>query len=253
VSDALEANTVTNSQLFRHDAPPAPTFATWVSMRGNSLRGTTAFLGGRPPIGDGQSLADGQNVYGGFIDISSSTADIVPVIGGGTTSSTLAGTCGKPAPGSPYTRLIVDLYEADESPVPQGKRWIASFTDNGSLDGNAAVGAFSFSTAGLGLTSGMKVTITVTYSRDTRPTITSTSRVGNQSTVNVTGGTGPGPTVIYGIQKSGTINGAYSYAAAAVGGSVTFTDNNNPSSFYRVTGPAATGQTSPFSEIYTIP
>ena len=254
VSDALEANVVTNGSLPAHGIPGAPTNGTWISMRGNTLLNTTSASGTRPPLGDGQSTADGQNVYGGFIDISSSTFDIIPVIGLSTTTTTLAGTCGKPLAGSPFTRLIVDLYEADPTPSvePQGKTWLGAYTDNSPADGNPAVGAFSFNTAGLGLTSGKKVTITVTYSKDTNPTISSVSRVGNQTTINVTGGTGPGPVVTYGIYKSSTVTGPYVFAAAAVGGSVTFTDNNSPS-FYRATGPSATGQTSPFSDVFTIP
>ena len=96
------------------------------------------------------------------------------------------------------------------------------------------------------------MTITVTYSKDTQPTISSISRAGNQTTLNVTGGTGPGSAATYGIQKSATVTGPYAYATADAGGLVTFPDNNKPTSFYRATGPAATGQTSPFSDVYTI-
>ena len=98
----------------------------------------------------------------------------------------------------------------------------------------------------------MKLTIAVTYSKDTQPTITSIARTGNQTTLNITGGTGPGPVLTYGIKNSSTVNGSYAYAAAAVGGNVTFTDNN-PASYYRAVGNAATGQTSPFSALVTVP
>jgi hypothetical protein len=256
VSDALEANVVTNSPLFAKN-DPSTLRSTWVSMRGNSLQNTTSQLGSRPPIGDGQAVGDGLNVYDDFIDISGAggTLDIIPVIGAGTVTTTLTGTCGKPASGSPYTRLIVDLYEADTTSgaEPQGKKWLATYTDNSAIDANPTVGAFNFSTAGLGLVSGTKVTIAVTYSRDTQPTISLVSRSGNQTTLSVTGGTGPGPEVIYSIQTSSSVLGPYVYTAAVLGGVVTFTDNNNPNSFYRATGPAATGQTSPFSDVYTIP
>ncbi len=252
VSDALEANTVADAILFDIDTG-ATTNAHWISMRGNSLTNTAGDTGGsRPPIGDGQASADGLDVYANFIDVSgvNGTLDIIPVIGAGTTATSLTGTCGKPL-GVPYTRLIVDLYVADPDPAapPQGMKWLASFTDNSAADSNPAVGAFTFSTAGLGIASGTKVTIAVTYSSDTQPTVGSIKRAGDQTTLSVTGGTGP----TYGIQKSSTVNGPYTFITAAAGGSAVFTDNNSPASFYRATGASATGQTSPFSDVFTIP
>ncbi len=253
VSDDLEANKVVNTSLVKIDQPGAPSNASWVSMRGNSLLNTTSFGGGRPPIGDGQ--IESMNIYAGFIDINgqNGTLDIIPVIGAGTTATTLTGTCGLPA-GAPYTNLFVDLYEADDTPgaTPQGKRWIAGFQDNSKADSNPAVGAFTFSTAGLGITPGTKLTITVTYTKDTAPMVQSVSRAGSQTTLSVTNGVGPGPIVTYGIQKASSVNGSYAFTAAAVGGAATLTDNN-PVSFYRATGPAATGQTSPFSDVFVVP
>jgi len=143
--------------------------------------------------------------------------------------------------------LIVDLYKADGTSVPCGKQWIGSFTDNSAADSNPAVGAFTFNTSGLGLTSGTKVTVTVTYSKDTQPTISSITRNGHQTTLTINGS---GDT--YGIQQSSGVGGPYTFIAAALNGSNTFTDTS-ANSFYRVTGPSATGQTSPFSEVYTIP
>jgi hypothetical protein len=251
VSDALEGNTVADSLLFDFDTS-SPTNTRWISMRGNSLTNTATPDGSRPPLGDGQATADGLDVYTNFIDVSgiNGTLDIIPVIGAATTTSSLTGTCGKPL-GAPYTRLIVDLYQADPDPaaVPQGMKWLGSFTDNSAADSNPAVGAFTFNIAGLGIAHGTKVTIAVTYSRDTQPTIGAIGRTGNQTTLNVTGGTGP----IYGIQNSSTVNGPYTFVAAALGGSAAFTDNNSPASFYRATGASATGQTSPFSNVFTIP
>ena len=253
VSDALEVNKVVNTRLFKHDLPLTPTAASWVAMRGNSLSNSTAFSLTRAPLGDGQSGPDGQNTYAGFVDITGAggALDIIPVITSATTT-TLTGTCGKPV-GAPYTRLFVDLYEADSTPgaEPQGKRWLGGFTDNSAADSNPTVGAFSFSLAGLGIASGTKVTVAVTYSSDVQPVV-SASRVGNQTTLTIAGGTGPGPSVIYGVQRASVVSGPYAPAAAAVGGSVTFTDNNS-TSFYRVLGPAATGETSPFSDVFTIP
>ena len=196
---------------------------------------------------------DGVDQYIQFIDATTGvgTMAFIPVVGAGTTATSLSGTCGLPV-GAPYTNLVVDLYEADPDPThpPQGKRWIASFMDNSAADSNPAVGAFTFSTAGLGLTSGMKVTIAVTYTSDTQPKFASISRAGGQSTVKISN---PGNGT-YGIQKSASVSPtSWASAVAAAYGTATFTDSNNPMSIYRAQGPTATGQTSPFSDVYTIP
>jgi hypothetical protein len=93
------------------------------------------------------------------------------------------------------------------------------------------------------------VTLTVTYSRDTPPTLAAISRAGNQTTLTVTGGTGP----IYGIKRSVVVTGPYTYIAAQTGGSTTFTDNATPASFDVAQGASATGQTSPFATSFKIP
>ena len=174
-------------------------------MRGNSLTNTATPNFSRPPIGDGQQVADyGLEVYEEFIDISGGAQNIIPVIGAATATS-LSGTCGLPL-GAPYTNLVVDLYLADPNAndQPQGIKWLASFTDNSAADSNPAVGAFTFNTAGLGLVSGSKITITVSYTSDPRPIIGSFARAGSQTTINIENG----PTT-YGIQKSSTVNGTY--------------------------------------------
>ncbi|HXP63364.1 MAG TPA: hypothetical protein VN829_22875, partial [Dongiaceae bacterium] len=224
----------------------------WISARGNSLVNTAAPDGSAPPIGDGQTSADGLDIYTNFIDVSGpkGTLDILPVIGAGTTTNFLIGTCGKPL-GAPYTRLMVDLYEADTTPSapPQGKKWLASFTDNSAADLDPAVGSFKFALpAGLA-PSGQSVTIAVTYSRDTQPTVGLVQRAGNLTTLTATGGTGP----IYGIVQSPVVTGPYTYIAAQTGSSTTFTDSAAPASFYRAVGGSATGQTSPFSVLFTMP
>ena len=238
VSDALEGNVVVNSVLF-HATGNSLTNAHWISMRGNSISGSQSQYGGRPPLGDGSP--EGLDVYQQFIDLS--VGAVIPVISGTSTATSLSGTCGVPL-SAPYTNMVVDLYEADANATqPQGKRWIASFADN------SAAGAFTFSTAGLGLTSGMKVTLTVTYNSDTRPKIASVSRNGSQSTVKISN---PGNGT-FGIQKSTAVNSAsWSTVMGAVGGTANFSDAS-PMSFYRAQAPTATGQTSPFSDVYTIP
>lgn len=251
VSDALEGNLAFSETLFAFDTT-WPTNTAWLSMRGNAMTNCISAVDSTPPLGDGyDGDAFGLNTYAQFIDTTgpSGAVPIVPVIGSGTTATTLSGTCGLPL-GAPYTNLVVDLYEADTSlpTIPQGKRWIASFFDNSAADSNLAVGAFTFNTTGLGLTSGMPVTLTVTYISDTRPMIGSIARAGSQTTINIRN---PGA-AIYGIQRSSTVNGTYSFTAAAINGTATFNDSS-ATSYYRATGPTATGQTSPFAAAYTIP
>ena len=254
VSDDLEGNRVFKSTLFTYASTSASN-GRWISVRGNSLVECTSPSVTRPPIGDGQSATEGWYIYTNFIDSSGvfGTLDFIPIIGAGTTATSLKGTCGKPLAG-PYAKAVIDLYEADATVTapPQGKTWIARFEDNSTADSDPAVGAFTFSTAGLGLAAGKLLTIAVTYSRDTGPILGPISRSGTQTTLSVTSSSSPGPTANFGIQKASLVTGPYAYAATAVGGSATFTDNN-PSSFYRATGPTATGMTSPFSDIFTIP
>ncbi len=258
VSDALEGNTVASAQLFTLRDTTSTTNSHWFSMRGNSLTNTATTSASpspanRPPLGDGQSLADGMAVYANFIDVSgvNGALDIIPVIGGATTTTSLSGTCGKPL-GAPYTNLVVDVYLADPDAThpPQGLTWKGTFTDNSAADSNPAVGAFTFDITSLGLAHGAKVTITVTYSSDTAPKIGSVARAGTQSTVKISN---PGAAT-YGIQKSATVSPmSWSSAGAAIGGTATFTDSSSPKSFYRAQGPTASGQTSPFSNVYTVP
>ncbi len=251
VSDALEGNLAFNEILFDFDNNWQTNLA-WISMRGNSMTNCSTPAGSMPPLGDGyDGPSAGLNTYSQFIDTSgpNGAVDILPIIGAGTTATSLSGTCGLPL-GAPYTNLVVDLYEADPTPggAPQGMTWLASFTDNSAADSNPAVGAFTFNNTGLGLTSGEQVTITVTYASDPRPIIGSIARAGNQTTINIRNG----PTT-YAIQKSATVNGTYTNTISMFG-TATFTDNNNPASFYRAAGGGtANGQTSPFSAVYTIP
>src|SRR5207245_726233 len=108
--------------LFDFDSASS-TNSHWLSMRGNSLTNTSSSGLSRPPIGDGQNSSDGRDVYAQFVDVSggSGYAAIIPVIGAGTTTTSLTGTTGLPLV-SPYTNLVVDLYEADPAvgALPQG-------------------------------------------------------------------------------------------------------------------------------------
>jgi hypothetical protein len=220
------------------------TNTTWLSMRGNSLVNTMSFSGTTPPLGDGVDEADGQNWYGNFM----SYTNITPVIATNSTATTLMGTCGA-AVGAPFTNVIVDLYLSDPlgdaAGIPQGKTWLAAFVLS---PADAAAGTFAFDISSLGL-SDTNVTLTVTYISDTPPTLGPIQRAGNQTTLAVTGGTGP----IYGIKQSSVVTGPYTYITNQTGASVTFTDNATPTSFYVAQGGTATGQTSPFAVSFKIP
>ncbi len=248
VSDALEGNSVVNesagSILLFDFANDSTTNSTWFSMRGNSLVNTTSSAGTTPPLGNGEDIADGQDWYTNFMNIT----NITPVIDTNSTATTLLGICGTSV-GAPYTNLIVDVYLSDPlgdtAGVPQGKTWLAAFVESPVA---AAAGTFAFDISSLGL-SGKKVTLTVTYTSDTPPTIGPISRAGDQTTLTVTGGTGP----IYGIKQSSVVTGPYAYIAAQNGASTTFTDNAPTASFYVAQGASASGQTSPFATSFQIP
>ena len=164
VSDALEGNLAINQLLFYYDST-WPTRQAWVSMRGNSLSNCIANSAtARPPLGDGSSSFEGQNTYAQFIDINGAggAMDIIPVIGAGTTTTTLTGTCGKRT--ARYIRVVLDLYEADTTPAvpPQGKKWLGRFMENSAADSNPAEGAFTYDISSLGIASGTQVTIAAT-------------------------------------------------------------------------------------------
>jgi hypothetical protein len=251
VSDALEANSVVDSLLFDSDTGQTTT-AHWVSMRGNSFVNIATPDLSRPPIGDGQSSADGLDTYTNFIDVSgvNGTLDIIPVIGAGTTTTSLTGTCGKRA--ARFMRVVLDLYQADTTPgvPPQGKKWLGSFAENSAADSNPAEGAFTFNIASLGIAHGTAVTLTATYVID-GPTISSVSHNGGNTTLTISGGAPP-----YDILGATTVTGPYSNVATAPGNTVTFADPHGMSFYQVVWHPQITsgsGQTSPFSDVYTMP
>jgi hypothetical protein len=221
-------------------------------MRGNSLTNTATPSVSRPPLGDGQADIDGQQVYAQFIDITctNGTMDIIPVIGSGTTTSTLIGTCGKRT--ARFIRVVLDLYEADTTPgvPPQGKKWLGRFAENSTADSNPAEGAFSFNIASLGIAHGTQVTITATYMVD-GPTISSVSRSGGNTTLTVSGGTLP-----HDIYGAATVDGNYTLVATSANATATFAAPASMSFYQVVDHPqisSGSGQTSPFSDLFTIP
>jgi hypothetical protein len=251
ISDALEANTVADATLFDCDTSSAGT-SHWISMRGNSLTNTATPSFSRPPIGDGQGDFNGQQVYAQFIDISGAggTMDIIPVIGAGTTTTSLTGTCGKRA--ARYIRVVLDLYEADTTAgvPPQGKKWFGRFMENSTADSNPAEGAFTFNIASLGIAHGTQVTIAATYIVD-GPTISSISRSAGSTTLTISGGTPP-----YDIYGASTVDGSYTLVATSASTTATFAAPASMSFYQAVYHPqisSGSGQTSPFSDLFTIP
>lgn len=233
VSDAIERNRFYNSLDFKLGS--ASDNSRWLSLRGNELVNNVTMP--LDPVG-------GANVYNKFIN-----DPIKPIITT-LTATTLSGTCGTPV-GAPYTRLIVDLYvadpEGDAVSDPQGKTYLGSFVDNSSADSNPAVGAFTFNIAGLGVTTGTKVTIAVTYSGDSQPQITSVSRSGGNTTLNIGGGT---PN--YNVLRASDVAGPYSTIAVATGANTTFADAA-VTSFYRIQSGSSSGQTAPFADSVAVP
>lgn len=251
VSDALEGNLVVDSVLFDWDTG-STTSSHWVSMRGNSLVNTTTPAFSRPPIGDGQASGDGLDTYANFIDVTgvNGTLDIIPVIGAGTTTSSLTGTCGKRA--ALIMRVVLDLYAADTTAgaPPQGKTWLGRFAENSAADSNPAEGAFTFDITSLGIAHGTQVTIAATYIMD-GPTISAVSHNGGNTTLTISGGMPP-----YDILGASTVTGPYPIVATAPGTTVTFADPHGMSFYQVVWHPQITsgsGQTSPFSDVYTMP
>ncbi len=252
VSDALEGNLAINALLFYYDST-WPTPQAWVSMRGNSLSNCIANSAtARPPLGDGSSSFEGQNTYAQFIDISGAggAMDIIPVIGAGTTTTTLTGTCGKRT--ARYIRVVLDLYEADTTPAvpPQGKKWLGRFMENSAADSNPAEGAFTYDISSLGIASGTQVTIAATYIID-GPAITSVSHSGGSTTLTISGGT---PS--YDIYGATTADGLFTLVATTATTTATFAAPADMSFYQVVYHPqtsSGSGQTSPFSDLFAIP
>jgi hypothetical protein len=228
------------------------TKAHWVSVRGNSFVNSSTPSFTRPPIGDGQSSVEGLDTYTNFIDISgvNGALDIIPVIGTATSTTSLTGTCGKRA--SLSMRVAIDLYEADTTSgvPPQGKKWLGRFLENSAADSNPAEGAFTFNIASLGIAHGTPVTIAATYIID-GPSISLVSHAAGNTTVTMTGGTPP-----YDIYGASTVTGAYTFVATTASATASFASPANLSFYKAVYHPqisSGSGQTSPFSDVFTIP
>ena len=249
VSDALEGNTAVDARLFDFDTGQKTT-AHYISLRGNSLVNTLSANYSTPPLGDGQSPAAGQDTYANFIDSSVDSMNIIPVIGAGTTTTTLTGSCGLRVANT--VRVVVDLYQADTSPgsAAQGSKWLGSFAVKSPADSNPVEGQFTFNIASLGIAHGTAVTIAATYIID-GPTITALSHTGGNTTLSLTGGNPP-----YDLYGAATLDGNFSLVAAGVSASVSVPAAAGQTFYRAISHPhsvAGSGQTSPFSNVFVIP
>jgi hypothetical protein len=273
VSDDLEANIVYNNNEFSTlyplpSADIAPSFlrvlnsttATdgWLSVRGNQ------FVNNFPLYNPGDASASTYAVsWSRYItdptDTDVAPAESVPVLSA-STMTTLNGSCGYPT--NSYTNLVVDVYLPDpEAQVNgalfdypffggaagvgfvNGKTHLGSFLDNGPLDSNPAVGAFSFNISGLGLAAGTKVTVAVTYSSFAQPVLATPVVSGGNVTLSWTGDNGGpyttatagGPSSGFGVQSAANISGPWTTAYAA-GNSVVLPVSSG-ARFFRIAAP----------------
>ena len=276
VSDALEANIVYNNNVFSNLYPTpvnsvAPSLFqgmnsssvvpdAWVSIRGNE------FVNNFPPFNPNNSSAFAfVNWWSNYVAYAVDPPDptnAIPALSASSTISKLIGTFGAPTTNG-YTNLVLDLYIPDpegqangaQFDLPafggtgsgtsgwgfvQGKTYLGSFVLT-----NAVSGAFSLDISRLGLTNNTKVTAAITYSAFPRPSFTSITRSGTNTTLVWTGGTG-GPFISgtaggsssgFGLQRASSVLGPWT-ATFASGNSVTVSDSAS-ATFYRVVAPVS--------------
>jgi hypothetical protein len=289
VSDDLEANIVYNNNVFSNLYPnPAGSVApslfqgmdstqvakdAWVSIRGN------VFVNNFPTFNpDDSSASEFVDWWSGYVAYAVATPDptnAIPTLDANSTVATLIGTFGIPATNS-YTNLVLDLYLPDPQGeangaqfgllsfggIPgetsgwgfvQGKTYLGSYVIT-----NAASGAFSLDISGLGLAHNTKVTAAITYSAFALPYITNITRAGSYTTLVWTGnnggpfisGTAGGPSSGFGVQRAGSLQGAWTTMFAA-SNSITFSDTAS-ASFYRIVAPIS-GMTTLCAPPVTLP
>lgn len=211
VSDDLEANVIANNHPFNDlypnpavsPLPPAfhgASIGSRLSVRGNKLLNNNL-----PPFsyadGGGGQLLNYKNYMAPYMNTAvgpqfvnfAGETNPIPVIDPASTVKKLIGTC-PPGVGS-YTTVIIDVYYQDMQGwtngqafvapelfdgsayygFAQGGEYVGSLEDNGPLDSNPAVGAFSFDVSALNIDPAKLITITANYSAD--PAGTSNGRV----------------------------------------------------------------------------
>lgn len=295
VSDDLEVNHVYNlndfATLFPDILQPwslitrnSSTSAKdgWVSLRGNVMVNNFPNYNPVGTSGNNQApsyMASWSNYIAFPTGSSTEAGTTIPTLSA-STLTTLNGSCGVSTNG--YTNLIVDVYLPDPegqangaqfgyevfgasvAGTPggwgfvQGKTYLGSYLDNGPYDSNPAVGEFSLNIASLGLTSGTKVTVAVTYSTFALPVLAPAVVSGGNVTLSWTGDNGGpytstiagGPTSGFGVQSASNLNGPWT---------TTFAANNSivvpaagSAGFYRIVAPIS-GMTTLCAAPVTLP
>ena len=289
VSDELEANLVYNNNVFGtlFSIPSAVTPISlfsgtrdgvsaqkdaWWSIRGNVMVDNFA-----PFIPD---FYEALNYYPWWTNayVAADDTNVVPILSGSSTISTLIGTFKAPNTSSWYTNaVVVDVYEPDPlgqangalfglpvfggpgsgSPggygFVQGKKHLGSY-----LLSNPSSGSFSLDISGLGLAQGTKVTVALTYSSFAQPKLTSISRSSGNTTLVWTGDNGGpypvagagAPSSGFGVARATSLSGPWTTTYAA-GNSITVADAAG-TTFYRIVAPIS-GPTTLFAPPVTLP
>lgn len=240
LNDAEEGNVLYDSLGILGSTWNAPDSNAWLLVRGNVMVNNFS-----PPPTDPNT---GYPLFTRHIDMNSPNG-ITPFISAVNTT-TLTGVCGRPL--SAEDQLVIDVYEADPeaelTAISQGKTYLGSFVDNAPGDSNPAVGEFTLNLAGLGVQSGMKITITANYLKPQGPaSVSSITRTGGNTTLNLTGASGP-----YEVFRATNPGGPFASFFTSALGPLTFADAGT-TSFYRVSGLAGGGQTSAFAPSATVP
>ena len=289
VSDELEANIVYNNNVFG-TLFSIPSAVTPISLFGGtrdgvttqkdswwSIRGNVMVDNFAPFIPD---FYEALNYYPWWTNayVAADDTNVVPILSGSSTISTLIGTFKAPNTSSWYTNaVVVDVYEPDPLgeangalfglPVfggpgngsPGGYGFVQSKKHLGSyLLSNPSSGSFSLDISGLGLAHGTKVTVALTYSSFAQPKLTSISRSGGNTTLAWTGDNGGpypvagagAPSSGFGVARATSLNGPWTTTYAA-GNSITVADATG-TTFYRIVAPIS-GPTTLFAPPVTLP
>jgi hypothetical protein len=158
VRDDIEANIIANiksgGRVFKF-----PSQRMNIEFRRNS------FFGNDQDFFNG---ADGNKYsYNGWVlGLATDTAAISPVISNTTTRAELIGWVPVSGDGNNRTNALIHIYEADPSAAddrPQGKKWLATYADNGPQDLDSQTNYFRFNLCSLPISStGAKITVNET-------------------------------------------------------------------------------------------
>ena len=158
VRDSLEANLIANmtsgGRVFK-----------FPSQRMNIVFQRNSFFGNTQNFFNGSS--GNQYSYNGWsLGLATADAAISPVVSNETTRVELVGWVPVSNDGVSRSNALIHIYEADPSAAsnrPQGKKWLASYADNGPQDLDPATNYFRFNICSLPISStGAKITVNET-------------------------------------------------------------------------------------------